>query len=278
MDSPDHEIELFLSHTSPVLPLLFSFFICFAVSVSRFSLLLICFEITEEARAELQEIPRLRPVTGKKDKDRDRLRDSSYRNKKKRGSRREESEQIIEHTVENERDYRIDDAGALLVISPHTASSASDQSHQRMLLPARPVRPTLPPWKPTDEMIGVTVPRKARSGASLKQALFCLPFPFSTYFCSLPDSYYFFWFLFFPLPVRFFLLAASAKRLHDSWASTNGGGAAEQNSRQRSNSSGRQSVGAASPSSSDESVRKKMVCTCCFFFGINLICLKRLQD
>ncbi|KAI4301252.1 hypothetical protein L6164_034547 [Bauhinia variegata] len=120
---------------------------------------------SEEGQVELQETVRLRAVTCKRDRDRDRDRDSSSnRGKRRRASHREEGEQSTEESVGNEDDYVVEDVSRML--SPNTASSISDQNHRRSFPTSRPLRPTPPPWKVADEMIGVPVPRKARSASA----------------------------------------------------------------------------------------------------------------
>lgn len=156
--------------------------------ISAFSLiyhyLFFFYDKTEEGQVELPETMRLRAVASKRDRNQDRDRDSSNRNKRRRGFHREEGEQSTEESVGNEHDYELEDAGVSRMLSPNTASSASDQNHRRGFPPARPVRPSPPPWKITDEVIGVTVPRKARSGPTL--------FPFFHSFLVSPGTDFFF--------------------------------------------------------------------------------------
>lgn len=209
---------------------------------------------------------RLRAVASKRD------RDSSNKNKRRRGFHREEGEPSTEESVGNELDYEIEDAGISRMPSPNTSSSASDQNHRRGFPPARPLSPTPspPPWKVTDEVIGVTVPRKARSGT----------FPFLPLFFlkkKIGSQQLFFFSLFCLMYVL-----ASAKRSHDSWVSSIGVGE-EQKFRHQSNSPGRHSVEVVSPSSSSVSVRKKMVCAALpFFFSFHsfviLIFLRKLKS
>lgn len=116
---------------------------------------------------ELPDTVRLRAVASKRDQNQDRDRDSSNKNKRRRGFHREEGEQSTEESLGNEQDFELEEAGVSRMLSPNTASSTSDQNHRRGFLPARPLRPSPPPWKITDEVIGVTVPRKARSGLML---------------------------------------------------------------------------------------------------------------
>ncbi|KAI4349510.1 hypothetical protein L6164_010092 [Bauhinia variegata] len=121
---------------------------------------------SEERQVELQETVRLRAVASRRDRDRDRDRDSSNRSKRRRASQREEGEQSTEESVGNEEDYEVGDVGLSRMLSPYTASWLSDQNHRRSFPTARPLRPTPPPWKITEEMIGVPVPRKARSASA----------------------------------------------------------------------------------------------------------------
>ncbi|XP_020238669.1 protein TIME FOR COFFEE [Cajanus cajan] len=145
-----------------------------------------------------------------RNRDRDRDRDSANRNKRRRGSH----SQSTEDSVGNEQGDDVVDAGASKIRSPNnTMSFAADQNHRRTFAPAKP-----PPFKITEEMIGVTVPRKARS-ASAKRS---------------HESW----------------VSASG--------GGGCGGGEELNLRQRSNSPGGHSVEPASPSSSSVSVRKKM--------------------
>ncbi|XP_027364226.1 protein TIME FOR COFFEE-like isoform X2 [Abrus precatorius] len=115
---------------------------------------------SEEGAMELRE------GASKRGRNRDRDRDSANRSKRRRGSHshRDEGEQSTEESVGNEQDDDVQDAGISKIRSANTMSSASDQNHRRSLTPARP-----PPFKITEEMIGVTVPRKARS-ASVKRS------------------------------------------------------------------------------------------------------------
>ncbi|KAJ7977394.1 Protein TIME FOR COFFEE [Quillaja saponaria] len=102
----------------------------------------------------------LRDRPNKRVKNRDR--DSTSGIKRRRGSRREEGEERTEDSVGDADEYEVDDAGVSPMLSPNTASSASDQNHRwnmrlRLAPPARNV---------ADEMIGVPVPRKARSAST----------------------------------------------------------------------------------------------------------------
>ena len=111
-----------------------------------------------------------------------------------------------------------------------------------------PVTPVVSSWKAADEMIGVAVPRKARSGREVNIVL-CRSNFFS--FVNLISS---------------FLVTACTKRPHESWASSASGGgvfaSGEQIHRQVSPASNLASPSPpapTSPSSSNVSARKKMV-------------------
>ncbi|XP_042516400.1 protein TIME FOR COFFEE-like isoform X2 [Macadamia integrifolia] len=180
----------------------------------------------EDGIVELQETARLRDRVNKKDRDRDR----SSRNKRRRGDRlmhgsnREDGgEDSTEESIDEEEEDEDEDSGGLRMPPPNpgTSSSLSNHHHQRKSFPPAKMVRAAPTWKVADEMIGVSVPRKARS--------------------------------------------ASAKRSHECWMSNSipGGGGAEQIHRQASTSPARPNATAASPapispSSSNVSVRKKM--------------------
>ncbi|KAK7277635.1 hypothetical protein RJT34_22650 [Clitoria ternatea] len=83
------------------------------------------------------------------------------RGKRRRGSHslKDEGEQSTEESVGNDQDDDVLIADVSKIRSPITTmSSAADQNYRRSFTPAKP-----PPFKITEEMIGVTVPRKARS-------------------------------------------------------------------------------------------------------------------
>nr|DAD18916.1 TPA_asm: hypothetical protein HUJ06_020379 [Nelumbo nucifera] len=111
---------------------------------------------------ELQETTRLRDRVNKKDRDRDR----SSRNKRRRGDRlmhgsnREEGgEECTEESVDDDED---EDAGAVRMLPPNPPSSSlSNHHHHRKSFPPAKVVRVAPTWKVPDEM---SVPRKARSG------------------------------------------------------------------------------------------------------------------
>ncbi|KAJ1433075.1 hypothetical protein SESBI_06292 [Sesbania bispinosa] len=101
--------------------------------------------VSEALLERVQETVRLK---AKKD------RDSS--NKRRRGSTSHSTE---DESVGNEQQHY--DLHDTRLLSPNTASSVSDQNHRKTSTPSRH-------WNITDEMIGATVPRKARS-ASVKR-------------------------------------------------------------------------------------------------------------
>ncbi|GAU37190.1 hypothetical protein TSUD_30550 [Trifolium subterraneum] len=75
----------------------------------------------------------------------------------------DEGEQSTEERFGNEQDDHARDAGLSRIRLSNTTSFVSDHNHRRNFTPAKS-----PPLKRTDEMIGVVVPRKARS-ASVKR-------------------------------------------------------------------------------------------------------------
>ncbi|KAJ9700315.1 hypothetical protein PVL29_005893 [Vitis rotundifolia] len=137
----------------------------------------------EDGAVELPETARLRDRGSKKDRDRerDRDRDRSSRSKRRRGDRlmhgsnREDGgEESTEESVNDEEEEDEDDAGAVRMLPPNPtslSSSMSNHQHRKSYPPAKVVRAP-PVWKAADEMIGVSVPRKARS-ASTKRSHEC---------------------------------------------------------------------------------------------------------
>ncbi|RDX65532.1 Protein TIME FOR COFFEE, partial [Mucuna pruriens] len=145
----------------------------------------------EDGAMELQEPTRLRDrgASGKKDRDRERERererDRLGRNKKRRGdrlmhsSREDGGEDTSDESINDEDDDDEDDGGggggggsASVRMLPLNPSSLSNH-HRKSFPPAKVFRPTPPTtWKAADEMIGVSVPRKARS-ASTKRSHEC---------------------------------------------------------------------------------------------------------
>ncbi|XP_045796213.1 protein TIME FOR COFFEE-like isoform X2 [Trifolium pratense] len=112
---------------------------------------------SEEETVELKEVP------SKRGRNHDR--DSLNRSKRRRSSHSygDEGERSTEERFGNELDDHARDAGLSRICLPNTTSFVSDQNHRRKFTPAKS-----PPLKRTDEMIGVVVPRKARS-ASVKR-------------------------------------------------------------------------------------------------------------
>ncbi|XP_014513911.1 protein TIME FOR COFFEE [Vigna radiata var. radiata] len=107
---------------------------------------------SEEGAVELRE------GVNKRGRNRDRDRDSVNRSKRRRGSH----SQSTEESVGNEQDEDVVDVGVSKIRSPNNPTSfSSDQNHRRVFTPSKP-----PPFKITEEMIGVTVPRKARSASA----------------------------------------------------------------------------------------------------------------
>lgn len=137
-------------------------------------------------------------------------------------SHRDEGERSTEVSFGNEQNDHVREISRIR-LSNTTSFGASDQNHRRSVTAAKP-----PPFKRTDEIIGVVVPRKARSGCYYSNAVFRI----------------FYRFLFFPLYFTFFfcsqfycdccVFTASVKRLREKWIT--GGGTEEQIFRRRSNS------------------------------------------
>ncbi|KAF7837258.1 protein TIME FOR COFFEE isoform X2 [Senna tora] len=134
----------------------------------------------EDGPVELQEPGRLRDRgTGKKDRDRerdrDRDRDRSSRSKRRRGdrlihgsNRDDGGEDSSEESVNDEEDEDDDVGGGLvrmLPLNPSSLSSTSLSNHRKSFPQAKDFR-AAPTWKAADEMIGVSVPRKARSAST----------------------------------------------------------------------------------------------------------------
>ncbi|KAE8009727.1 hypothetical protein FH972_006148 [Carpinus fangiana] len=107
----------------------------------------------EEGQVELQETVRLRDRASKRDRDRELLKS---RSKRRRGPNREGGEESTEESVGEEEEEEEDDEEEEFQVS---------DNHRRNFPPARGSRQ----WKVADKMIGVPVPRKARS-ASAKRA------------------------------------------------------------------------------------------------------------
>ncbi|XP_061354400.1 protein TIME FOR COFFEE isoform X2 [Gastrolobium bilobum] len=122
----------------------------------------------EDGAVELHETARLRDRGGNGKKDRDRL----GRSKRRRGgdrvmhSREEGGEDTSEDSINDEpEDDDDDDRGAASV---RMLSLGPNPSLHRKSFPppAKVFRPAPPTWKTADEMIGVSVPRKARSAST----------------------------------------------------------------------------------------------------------------
>ncbi|KAI4317795.1 hypothetical protein L6164_025636 [Bauhinia variegata] len=144
----------------------------------------------EDGQVELQEPTRLRDRgTGKKDRERERERDRerdrdrlSRSSKRRRGDRlmhssnREDggddtSEESVNDEEEDEDDDGTGGSVRMLPLNPSSLSSSSLLNHRKSFPPAKVFR-AAPVWKAADEMIGVSVPRKARS-ASTKRSHEC---------------------------------------------------------------------------------------------------------
>ncbi|MFS7929976.1 putative protein time for coffee [Helianthus anomalus] len=152
----------------------------------------------EDGAVEMQEPGRLRDRgVGKKDNNRERDRDRE-RERSSRSKRRRENRMMIHHTTtgsnrddttsesvneEEEEDDDVGNGGGLRMLHPpsvstsnhhnHNSSSSHTQIHHRKSFPPsankvlRAAPPAPPPaWKAADEMIGVSVPRKARSASA----------------------------------------------------------------------------------------------------------------
>ncbi|XP_042473098.1 protein TIME FOR COFFEE-like isoform X3 [Zingiber officinale] len=133
----------------------------------------------EDGRMEISETStRLRDRGTKKDRDRDR----SSRSRRRRGERLlhgsnrdegdESSEESMDQDDENEDEEDVSVPARLPPSSPpmpiSAAASSPQENHQFQQLPRKSFLPKAVKWK-ADEMIGVPVPRKARS-ASTKRA------------------------------------------------------------------------------------------------------------
>ncbi|KAG6575907.1 Protein TIME FOR COFFEE, partial [Cucurbita argyrosperma subsp. sororia] len=131
-------------------------------------------DLPEEGQVELQETVRLRERGGKRGRDRE----FASRSKRSRGggNREEEVEEEGGDTsaedivADGDSDEVEDGGGVSLILSSTTAASASNQNQKRNSLPPRVAKQQ---WKVVDDaMIGVPVPRKARS-ASVKRSHDC---------------------------------------------------------------------------------------------------------
>ncbi|CAL9164428.1 protein TIME FOR COFFEE-like isoform X2 [Musa acuminata AAA Group] len=136
----------------------------------------------DDGRMEMPETSRLRDRGAKKDRDRNR----SSRLKRRRGERmlhgsnRDEGDQSSENSIDEDEEDEDDDLFVPVRLptpspplpNPGGACSSSQQNHhhhhhqqqQQQLLPRKNLPPKVMRWK-TDAMIGVTIPRKARSAS-----------------------------------------------------------------------------------------------------------------
>ncbi|KAH7653824.1 hypothetical protein IHE45_19G104700 [Dioscorea alata] len=125
----------------------------------------------EDGAIDMQETGRLRERASKKDRDRERL----SRNKRRRGDRmmhgsnREEGADTSDGSLDEDEDEEEEEAPNVRLPPsapsiPASSSSLPPSNHLRKSFPAKVVRaPAV--WK-ADEMIGVPIPRKARSGTA----------------------------------------------------------------------------------------------------------------
>ncbi|KAJ8512888.1 hypothetical protein OPV22_003322 [Ensete ventricosum] len=134
----------------------------------------------EDGRMEMPETSRLRDRGAKKDRDRDR----SSRSKRRRGERtlhgsirdRDEADESSEESIDQDEDEEDEDLSVPVRLPPSSpplvnqaVSSSPQHNHQlnhhhQQQLPRKSFPPKVVKWKP-DEMIGFTVPRKARSAS-----------------------------------------------------------------------------------------------------------------
>ncbi|KAA0064078.1 protein TIME FOR COFFEE isoform X1 [Cucumis melo var. makuwa] len=134
-------------------------------------------DLPEEGQVELQETVRLRDRGGKRERDREFV--SRSKRRREGGNREEEMEEeeggdtSAEDIVADGDSDGVEDGGvgvSRILSSTTTASSVSNQNQKRNSLPPRVVKQQ---WKVADDaMIGVPVPRKARS-ASVKRSHDC---------------------------------------------------------------------------------------------------------
>ncbi|CAA6667314.1 unnamed protein product [Spirodela intermedia] len=126
--------------------------------------------IDEDGGMELQETVRLRDRGSKKNRDRER----SGRSKRRKGDRilhgtnKDEGEESSEESIDEDEEDDDDDASGTVrppppphQPSPPPSSSLSNHNH-RKAYPTKVIRGPVV-WKVADEMIGVSIPRKARS-------------------------------------------------------------------------------------------------------------------
>lgn len=130
----------------------------------------------DEGQVELLEAVRLRERGSKRERERDR--DFSNRKKRRGGegfvqSGNEAGEEISDESLEDDEEYEEDDKAAWVIPSIAASSpSTSSQNNRKVFSPVGVAATTTekvgrqnPAWKVTEEMIGVPVPRKARSGS-----------------------------------------------------------------------------------------------------------------
>ncbi|URE05222.1 Protein TIME FOR [Musa troglodytarum] len=133
----------------------------------------------KDGRMEMPETSRLRDRGVKKDRDRDR----SGRSKRRRGDRlllgsnrdRDDAEESSEESIDQDEDDEDEDLSVPVrlppssppLLNPLVASSPQQNNHhhQHQQLSRKTFPPKVVKWK-ADEMIGFTVPRKARSAAT----------------------------------------------------------------------------------------------------------------
>lgn len=124
----------------------------------------------EDGQMELQEMARLRDRGNKKNTDRDR--EFSRLNKRRRGSmyaqeaNRDGGEGSLGNSVDDEEEEVEQNGRVARTISSNTASSSvSNHNHRRSFLSPKDGRKS-PARTISDQMIGVPVPRKARSAST----------------------------------------------------------------------------------------------------------------
>lgn len=135
----------------------------------------------EDGAMEMQDTLRLRDRGSKKDRDRDR----SGRNKRRRGDRmlhgshREEGDDSSEESLDEDDDDDEDDSTVSVRLpppsapNPTTTAPVMQSHHLRKGYPVKSGRaPGTGSWKVVEEMIGAPIPRKARS-SSVKRSQEC---------------------------------------------------------------------------------------------------------
>ncbi|ONK76420.1 uncharacterized protein A4U43_C03F27630 [Asparagus officinalis] len=134
----------------------------------------------EDGAVETQESSRLRDRGMKKDRDRDRERSSS-RSKRRRGERLSRGEDSSEESMDDGDDEEEDASVAVRLPAanpsaiPSSSSSIQQQNHhhshnnnhhRNSSFSTKPSRPAAASWKVAEEVIGVSIPRKARTSSS----------------------------------------------------------------------------------------------------------------